>query len=146
VSIQAQILNLLQDLQDRFQLTYIFVSHAMSVVRYVSNRIAVMYAASWWKWVKRRSCLLIPSTPYTEMLLAAVPRPSQRGQAIRRAARGEPPDLADLPSGCVFHPRCKYVQDVCREEEPHLRDVGLGTTVSCHLAESLVLEGIRGAL
>jgi peptide/nickel transport system ATP-binding protein len=146
VSIQAQILNLLQDLQDRFQLTYIFVSHAMSVIRYVSNRIAVMYAGKLVEVGEKAELLANPKHPYTEMLLAAVPRPSQRGQAIRRAARGEPPDLADLPSGCVFHPRCKYVQDVCREEEPHLRDVGLGTTVSCHLAESLVLEGIRGAL
>lgn len=143
VSIQAQILNLLQDLQERFDLTYIFVSHAMSVIRYVSNRIAVMYAGKLVEVGDKTELLANPKHPYTEMLLGAVPRPSQRGHAIRQTALGEPPDLADLPSGCVFRTRCPYAQDRCKEEVPVLRNVGSRTLVSCHLAESLTLKGIR---
>jgi peptide/nickel transport system ATP-binding protein len=145
VSVQAQILNLLEDLQDRLQLTYIFVSHAMSVIRYVSDRIAVMYAGKLVEVGDKTELLKNPKHPYTEMLLAAVPRPSRRGQVVQRAARGEPPDLANLPSGCVFRTRCKYAQEICQELAPELRPVESGTYVSCHLAESLTLEGIRSA-
>ena len=146
VSIQAQILNLLDDLQDRFNLTYIFVSHAMSVVRYISDRIAVMYGGKLVEVGEKTELLANPKHPYSELLLAAVPRPSQRHTILRQITKGEPPDPANLPSGCVFHPRCRYAEDICRVEEPALRAVdSTGSIVSCHLAEKLTLEGIAGS-
>jgi len=146
VSIQAQILNLLDDLQDRFNLTYIFVSHAMSVVRYISDRIAVMYGGKLVEVGDKTELLSNPKHPYSELLLAAVPRPSQRHTILRQITKGEPPDPANLPSGCVFHPRCRYAEDICKVEEPALRAVdSTGSIVSCHLAEKLTLEGIAGS-
>jgi peptide/nickel transport system ATP-binding protein len=142
VSIQAQILNLLQDLQEKYSLTYLFISHAMSVVRYVSDRIAVMYAGKLVELGPKQELLSHPKHPYTEALLAAVPKPSQRKRGMRLVSPGEPPDLANLPQGCVFVPRCKYATDRCKEETPELREVGTGAFVSCHLAESLTLMGI----
>ena len=142
VSIQAQILNLLQDLQEKYNLTYLFISHAMSVVRYVSDRIAVMYAGKLVELNDKQELLSHPKHPYTEALLAAVPKPSQRKRGMRLVSPGEPPDLGNLPKGCVFVPRCKYATDRCKEEMPQLRQVGTGAFVSCHLAESLTLLGI----
>ena len=111
VSIQAQILNLLQDLQEKYNLTYLFISHAMSVVRYVSDRIAVMYAGKLVELGPKQELLSHPKHPYTEALLAAVPKPSQRKRGMRLVSPGEPPDLANLPKGCVFVPRCKYATE-----------------------------------
>jgi peptide/nickel transport system ATP-binding protein len=146
VSIQAQILNLLEDLQDKFQLTYIFISHAMSVVRYVSDRIAVMYAGRLVEIGEKNELLTNPKHPYTELLLAAVPRTSQRKHVRREITPGEPPDLANLPVGCVFQPRCKYATEQCKIESPQLRAIGsTGSLASCHLADSLSLNGIIGA-
>ncbi len=142
VSIQAQILNLLQDLQEKYNLTYLFISHAMSVVRYVSDRIAVMYAGKLVELADKQELLSHPKHPYTEALLAAVPKPSMRKRGMRLVSPGEPPDLGNLPKGCVFVPRCKYATDRCKEEMPQLREVGTGAFVSCHLAESLTLLGI----
>jgi len=141
VSIQAQILNLLQDLQEQFDLTYLFISHAMNVVRYVSDRIAVMYAGKLVELGPKQELLSHPKHPYTEALLASVPKLSQRKRGMRLISPGEPPDLTDLPDGCVFKPRCKYSAD-CTGETPELRKMGDGTYVSCHLAESLTLQGI----
>ncbi len=145
VSIQAQILNLLQDLQDRYQLTYIFISHAMSVVRYVSNRIAVMYAGRLVEVGDKTEVLTHPLHPYTEVLLKAVPRISERKILKRGVSRGEPPDLGNLPKGCVFVPRCPYATDACKEEVPMLRKLSSGSHVACHRAEELELKGIIGA-
>jgi len=145
VSIQAQILNLLDDLQDKFQLTYIFISHAMSVVRYVSNRIAVMYAGKLVEVGEKTELLTHPKHPYSEVLLAAVPRVSERRVLKRGIPMGEPPDLANLPAGCVFVPRCPYAKDICKAEMPTLRKLSSGSYVSCHRAEELDLTGIRGA-
>lgn len=142
VSIQAQILNLLLDLQEKFQLTYLFISHAMSVVRYVSDRIAVMYAGKLVEVGPKQELLSHPKHPYTEALLAAVPKTSQRKRGMRLVSPGEPPDLANLPKGCVFVPRCKYATDQCKEASPELRPVSGDALVSCHLAESLTLQGI----
>jgi peptide/nickel transport system ATP-binding protein len=142
VSIQAQILNLLQDLQEKYALTYLFISHAMSVVRYVSDRIAVMYAGKLVELGPKQELLSHPKHPYTEALLAAVPKTTQRKRGMRLVSPGEPPDLANLPKGCVFAPRCKYATDRCKEESPELRSVSGGEFVSCHLAESLTLQGI----
>ena len=146
VSIQAQILNLLDELQQKYQLTYIFISHAMSVVRYVSDRIAVMYGGKLVEVGEKSELLTNPKHPYTELLLAAVPRTSQRKHVKREVPLGEPPDPANLPTGCVFHPRCAYVQDRCKAESPALRLVGSNQTyVSCHRAEEINLQGIREA-
>jgi len=145
VSIQAQILNLLQDLQNQFQLTYIFISHAMSVVRYVSNRIVVMYGGRLVEVGEKAELLANPKHPYTEALLGAVPRPSQRRHIRQQVTPGEPPDPANLPPGCVFHPRCLYAKDICKSQVPELHSVDSGSLVSCHLAEKLTLEGILSA-
>ncbi|OQA43997.1 MAG: Oligopeptide transport ATP-binding protein OppF [Chloroflexi bacterium ADurb.Bin325] len=142
VSIQAQVLNLLIDLQQKYRLTYLFISHAMSVVRYISDRIAVMYAGKLVELGPKTELLEYPRHPYTEVLLAAVPRTAQRHRGKRNVTPGEPPDLANLPKGCVFVPRCKYAQDICRAQAPELRQVGTNL-VSCHFAESLHLQGIK---
>ncbi len=143
VSIQAQILNLLLDLQQQYGLTYLFISHAMNVVRYMSNRIAVMYAGKLVEMGPKQEVLSYPKHPYTEALLAAVPKFSLRKRGTRLVSRGEPPDLANLPQGCVFAPRCAYATDRCWQEAPQLREVEAGTFVSCHRAESLTLKGIE---
>jgi len=142
VSIQAQILNLLLDLQQEYQLTYIFISHAMSVVRYVSSRIAVMYGGKLVEMAPKTELLENPKHPYTETLLAAVPRAAAGRVRRRVVTSGEPPDPANLPSGCVFHPRCPYALDICRHEAPTLEKSGGGTYVSCHRATELRLQGI----
>jgi peptide/nickel transport system ATP-binding protein len=142
VSVQAQILNLLEDLQEQLDLTYIFVSHDMSVVRYICDRIAVMYAGKLVELGKKHELLNHPMHPYTELLLAAVPRTAKGARGQRTVATGEPPDLASLPSGCVFHTRCKYAEQVCNVEEPPLHEIAPDYFVSCHLAEKLDLTGI----
>jgi len=141
VSIQAQILNLLKDLQAEYRLTYIFITHAMSVVRYMADRIAVMYAGKLVEVAGKESLLTRPRHPYTEALLSAVPRTTSGRNVKRTVSVGEVPDLANLPAGCVFHPRCKYAVDRCKVEEPELRQLD-GQLVKCHLAEQLSLTGI----
>ena len=145
VSIQAQILNLLEDLQGKFNLTYIFISHNMAVIRYISDRIAVMYAGKMVELGPKHELLSRPQHPYTELLLAAVPRTVDRLRGQRTVTPGEPPDLGNLPSGCVFHPRCKYAKDRCKAEEPKLRALRPDYYVSCHFAEELDLHGIDTA-
>lgn len=142
VSIQAQILNLLKDLQAEYHLTYIFVSHNMAVVRYICDRIAVMYAGKLVEVGHKNELLTNPQHPYTELLLGAVPRTvaGKRGQRI--ITPGEPPDLANLPNGCVFQARCKYVKDQCKTEEPQIRLVGDDHYAACHFSEELTLQGI----
>jgi oligopeptide transport system ATP-binding protein len=142
VSIQAQILNLLKDLQDENNLTYIFVSHNMAVIRYISDRIAVMYAGKLVELGTKMQLLDQPRHPYTELLLAAVPRATDRRRGHRTITTGEPPDLARLPSGCVFRTRCAYASERCAEEEPVLREIEPGSYVSCHFAEELTLRGV----
>ena len=143
VSIQAQTLNLLKDLQQEFGLSWLFISHSMSVIRYMSDRILVMYAGKIVESGSRDALLGRPLHPYTEMLLKAVPRVSRRqGARLQEATVGEPPDLLNLPGGCVFHPRCPHARDVCREEVPTLRPLADGRQVSCHLAEELTLAGV----
>ena len=141
VSIQAQILNLLKDLQSKYELTYLFISHAMNVVRYMCDRIMVMYAGRMVELASKKEVMAHPKHPYTEALLSSVPRTSNRIRGERTISAGEVPDLANLPSGCVFHPRCKYVIDRCKTEVPKLRNVD-DHLVSCHRAEELELKGI----
>ncbi|MAS33672.1 MAG: peptide ABC transporter ATP-binding protein [Anaerolineaceae bacterium] len=143
VSIQAQMLNLLKDLQQELGLSYLFVSHSMSVIRYMSDRILVMYAGKVVETGPRDDLLREPLHPYTEMLLKAVPKVNRRqGGRLSEVVAGEPPNLLDLPKGCVFHPRCPFAKDICREERPELRTITSGRQVSCHLAEELDLQGV----
>ncbi len=142
VSVQAQILNLLKDLQGQHQLTYLFISHAMNVVRYMCDRIAVMYAGRIVELGTNSQVMKTPMHPYTETLLASVPKTSRRFRGARTVSLGEVPDLASLPQGCAFHPRCKYVIDRCKTDVPLVRDLGNGQMVSCHRAEDIECKGI----
>jgi peptide/nickel transport system ATP-binding protein len=143
VSVRAQILNLLQDLQEQYKLTYLFIAHDLSVVEYISDRVAVMYVGKLVELAETEELYVNPKHPYTEALLSAVPKPdprlSSRGQGI--ILEGDVADPSRPPSGCYFHPRCRYVQDRCSQETPALRDIGAEHFVACHFAERLSLRG-----
>jgi len=141
VSIQAQTLNLLQDLQDRFDLTYLFVAHDLSVIEHISNRVAVMYVGKLVEMTDTEALFSDPKHPYTEALMSAVPIPDPRVEKQRIMLTGEVADPANPPSGCYFHPRCKYAQGICKVEEPKLREVVPGHFAACHFAEELSLIG-----
>ena len=146
VSVQAQILNLLQELQAEFHLTYLFVAHDLSVVEHIADRMAVMYVGKLVEVGTRSQIFTAPKHPYTEALMSAVPKPDPRlrdaGSRIRLT--GEVADPANPPSGCYFHPRCRYAKDKCKLEEPGLRDIGQGQHVACHFADRLELKGVAG--
>lgn len=142
VSMQAQVINLLQDLQDQFKLTYLFIAHDLSVVRHISNRIAVMYVGKLVELAPTEELLAGPKHPYTEALLSAVPRPDPHRPSERIIMSGEAPDPANPPSGCVFHTRCRYVQDICKVEAPPLAQVRPGHLASCHFVDTLALRGV----
>ncbi|GLQ10639.1 ABC transporter ATP-binding protein [Devosia yakushimensis] len=143
VSIQAQTLNLMQDLQEEFALTYVFISHDLSVVEYISDRVAVMYAGRVVELSDTEPLFSQPRHPYTAALLGAVPRPDPRRAKAHRATRlkGEVADPANRPAGCAFHPRCPHATDLCRSDDPQLRFVG-ASMVACHYAEKLDLKGV----
>ena len=143
VSIQAQVINLLGDLQDEFGLTYLFIAHDLSVVEHISDRVAVMYLGGIVELTDSNTLFLDPLHPYTEALLSAVPRTDPDQKSSRIILPGDVPSPADPPSGCKFHPRCRYAQEQCSIEEPALREVAPGHFVSCHLAEELNLIGIH---
>jgi len=147
VSVQAQIINLLDDLQDDFGLTYMFVAHDLSVVRHVSDRIAVMYLGKLMEVSPAEELYTKPIHPYTEALLAAVPVPDPRENRARKrvAVTGEPPNPIDPPPGCVFHPRCPHATDVCREVEPPLTRYGNGHLAACHHPQRVSPDEIRAA-
>ncbi|HKM76642.1 MAG TPA: oligopeptide/dipeptide ABC transporter ATP-binding protein [Candidatus Bathyarchaeia archaeon] len=130
-SVQSQILNLLKDLQREFQLGYLFISHNVDVVRYMSNRIAVMYLGRFVEIGDAREIFSHPLHPYTEALVASVPKLSPRNRSKPKVA-GETPSPIDIPTGCRFHPRCPYAQDKCKTEDPQLTEVEKGRWVSCH--------------
>jgi peptide/nickel transport system ATP-binding protein len=142
VSVQAQILNLMLDLQDHLGLTYLFVAHNLSVVKHVSGRVAVMYVGKIAETAKTAEIFEAPRHPYTEALLSAVPKPDPRFRFEREPLAGEVADAADPPPGCSFHPRCPYAQDVCSAAVPELREVQENHQVACHRASELSLEGI----
>jgi len=134
VSVQAQVLNLLQDLQESFHLTYLFIAHDLSVVGHISDRIAVMYAGRLVELGATEELLDQPKHPYTEALLAAVPIPDPSLNRDRRLLSGEVADPANLPTGCVFHPRCPHAEDRCKTEVPDLREVTPGHFARCYFA------------
>ncbi len=145
VSIQAQILNLLQDLQEEFNLTYLFIAHDLSVVEHISHRVAVMYVGKIVELATTEELFTKPLHPYTEALLSAVPKPDPRlrNSVIRIRLEGEVADPSDPPSGCYFHPRCRHARDRCRHEEPAVREIGNDHWVACHFAEELELRGFE---
>ena len=141
VSVQAQILNLLQDLQERMGLTYLFVAHDLSVVAHISERIAVMYVGKIVEMTTTQRLFTSPKHPYTEALLSAIPKPDPRPRPRRILLTGEVPSPASPPPGCYFHPRCQYVRDICKVEEPHLEEIAPGHYVKCHRSRELALAG-----
>jgi peptide/nickel transport system ATP-binding protein len=142
VSVQAQILNLLQDLQAEFALTYLFISHDLSVVEYLADRVAVMYVGKLVEIAPSDQLFAEPHHPYTEALLSAVPRTNPRRKSRRIILQGDVADPANPPSGCYFHPRCQYTQERCRIEAPVLREIAPAHQAACHFAEKLKLSGI----
>ena len=142
VSVQAQILNLLLELQNQIGLTYLFVAHDLSVVKHISERVAVMYVGRIVEMASTHALFNDPKHPYTEALLSAVPRPDPRLRAQRIVLEGDVADPANPPSGCYFHPRCRYAKEVCRKETPVLEEIEPKHYVACHRARELSLRGI----
>jgi oligopeptide/dipeptide ABC transporter ATP-binding protein len=144
VSVQAQVLNLLQRLQDELGLTFLFVAHDLSVVEHVSDRIAVMYVGKIVELAETIELLSHPLHPYTECLISAVPPADPDIRLDRIILEGDVPSPANPPSGCIFHPRCRYTKDICSQEEPQLVEVKPDHYASCHFAAELELQGIGG--
>ena len=142
VSIQAQILNLLQDLQEKLGLTYLFIAHDLSVVEHIADRVAVMYVGKIIELADTEELYLNPKHPYTEALLSAVPKPDPRLEERQIILSGEVANPADPPSGCLFHPRCQYAQERCRQETPALEEIAQGHFAACHFAHELELTGV----
>src|SRR5256712_1442748 len=143
VSVQAQILNLLGDLQAEFQLTYLFVAHDLSVVRHISNRVAVMYVGRMVELATTTEVFTTPKHPYTAALLSAVPEPDPRTRSRRIVLQGEVANPAAPPSGCYFHPRCPHAVDVCRTQTPAWQEISPCHFVGCHRAHELQLAGVE---
>jgi peptide/nickel transport system ATP-binding protein len=143
VSVQAQILNLLVDLQAEFGLTYLFVAHDLSVVRHISNRVAVMYVGRIVELATTTELFTAPKHPYTAALLSAVPEPDPRIRSRRIVLEGEVANPASPPSGCYFHPRCAYAIERCRIEPPAWREIAPAHFVACHRAQDLQLAGVE---
>jgi oligopeptide transport system ATP-binding protein len=133
VSIQAQIVNLLQDLQERLNLTYLFIAHDLRVVEHISRRVAIMYLGKIVELASREEIYLHPHHPYTRALLSAVPAIDAAGRPERIKLPGEVPSPLDPPPGCSFHPRCPYAKDICRTVEPRLETGRGGHGVACHV-------------
>jgi len=133
VSIQAQIINLLQDLQKEFGLTLLFISHDLSIIKHISDRVAVMYLGKIVEMASKRELFDNPKHPYTEALLSAIPIPNPRFRKKRAILMGDVPSPINPPSGCRFHTRCRYVKAICKEKEPELIDLRDGHYVACYL-------------
>ena len=144
VSIQAQVLNLLKNLQKKFYLTYLFITHDLAAVRHISDRVAVMYLGKIVESAPAKEIFENPAHPYTEALLSAVPVPDPDYRVKRILLSGDVPSPVDPPQGCRFHPRCRYAQDRCPAQEPEHRELGPDHFVSCHFADQLNLQPVSG--
>jgi peptide/nickel transport system ATP-binding protein len=147
VSVQAQVLNLLQELQEKMGLTYLFISHDLAVVEHISDRVAIMYVGEIVEFADEETLFASPKHPYTEALLSAVPKPDPDYKKEKIVLQGEVADPANTPTGCYFHPRCNYAQDICKEESPELVNVAAPDEdphlVRCHFQDTLELIGIE---
>jgi len=141
VSIQAQTLNLLQDLQHEFGLSYLFIAHDLSVVQHLSDRIVVMYVGKIVEVADNADLFFAPKHPYTEALLSSVRQPDPDKTHARIVIEGDVPDPANPPNGCYFHPRCRYAEALCAQEAPPLLEVAPGHFAACHFARELTLQG-----
>jgi peptide/nickel transport system ATP-binding protein len=143
VSIQAQVLNLLEELQGKYGLSYLFIGHDLSVIEHISDRVAVMYVGYIVEMARTDKLYFTPKHPYTEALLNAIPKadPRMRNRPLR--LQGDVPSPANPPSGCYFHPRCRYAKEICSVERPPLQDVGDEHFVACHFAKELSLQGVE---
>jgi len=140
--VQAQIVNLMLELQDRLGIAYLFVAHDLSVVKHVSHRVAVMYVGRIVEVAPTAALFATPRHPYTEALLSAVPVPDPRRRAQRIVLEGDVADPSDPPPGCPFHPRCRYATDRCRQEVPQLQEVAPGQWVRCIRAHEIAPRGV----
>ena len=143
VSVQAQILNLLQDLKETLKPTFLFIAHDLSVIEHVSDRVGVMYVGHLVELAPTEEIYLNPRHPYTEALLSAIPRVDPIHKFKRILLPGEVANAANLPSGCCFHPRCKYCTERCKTEIPQWTEVSTGHYVACHRANELELAGVE---
>ncbi len=141
VSIQAQVINLLHDLQKEYNLTYLFISHDLSVVEYISDKVGVMYLGKLVEYAPTKELFQNPLHPYTESLLSAVPVADPTKQMDRIPLEGEIPNPANPPSGCFFHTRCRYCTEKCSQEAPEYRELAPGHFVACHRSQELKLRG-----
>jgi peptide/nickel transport system ATP-binding protein len=141
VSIQAQILNLLMETQQEFGLTYLFIAHDLSVVEHVSDRVAVMYLGRIVELAPTARLFYQPRHPYTAALMSAIPALNPDEVMQPEMLEGEIPNPSNPPTGCHFHPRCRFVQERCKQETPLLREVAPGQFAACHFAEELTLKG-----
>jgi oligopeptide/dipeptide ABC transporter ATP-binding protein len=144
VSVQAQVLNLLKDLQKELKLTYLFISHNLSVIAHMSDRVGVLYLGKMMEMADTETIYTKPQHPYTHALMQAIPIPDPALRRQREVLKGEVPSLTTLPTGCVFHDRCPYATEKCRMEEPALLETAPGHWVACHYAKELNLKPLAG--
>jgi oligopeptide transport system ATP-binding protein len=144
VSIQAQVINLLMDLQQSFDLTYLFISHDLSVVEHISDRVAVMYLGRLAELADAEDLYRTPLHPYTQALLSALPLPDPRRKRQRTILRGDVPSPIDPPPGCRFHTRCPHIQDICRQQVPELQEIRPGHLAACHFAGQIDAPAVLG--
>lgn len=150
VSMQAQVLNLLIELQEKLHLTYLFIAHNLAVIKYISDRVAIMYVGKFVELASTEELFANPKHPYTEALLAAVPKADPRYKEEKVLLSGDVADPANPPSGCYFHPRCQYAKKICKDKEPSFMNInsdeGDPHYVACHFADKLKLLGIERKL